>query len=130
MRPHGNHAVVDPTDPSALAECSRCGRWFNLRELTWQMQWAGTKLFNTRLLVCVSGGCLDVPNEQLRTIILPPDPLPVLNARVPNFAYEEQTVMIAQNADRSGPPWAAGPQLILCTQDGETALVLQYLTSS
>ena len=33
--------------------------------------------------------CFDIPNEQLRTIILPPDPPPILNARVPNFAYAE-----------------------------------------
>jgi len=32
---------------------------------------------------------MDVPQEQLRTIILPPDPPPILNARPPNFAYEE-----------------------------------------
>lgn len=130
MRPHGNHAVVDPTDPSALAECSRCGRWFNLRELTWQMEWAGARLYNTGLLVCVSGGCLDVPQEQLRSLSLPPDPVPVLNARVPNFAYEEQTPRITQYSGPKEPPWGAGPQMIRCLENGETPRILQYTTSS
>lgn len=73
---------------------------------------------------------MDVPNEQLRSLVLEPDPVPVLNARVPNFAYEEQTVMIAQYGGPDEPPWGAGPQLILCDQTGELPLILQYLTSS
>jgi hypothetical protein len=129
MRPHGR-AKVDPNDPRAFGECSRCGFWFQLQDLQWQMEWAGTKLYNTGLLVCTGVNCLDVPNEQFRTIILPPDPMPVLNARTPNFAYEEQTIRITQFADPKGPPWAAGPQMIRCTQDGETARALQYETSS
>jgi len=34
-------------------------------------------------LVCKS--CLDVPQEQLRTIILPPDPVPISNPRPENY---------------------------------------------
>lgn len=37
------------------------------------------QLQNLRILVCDE--CLDVPAIQLKTIILPPDPLPVLNPR-------------------------------------------------
>lgn len=128
-RPQARHVRVDPTNPEAAGECSRCGRWFNLRELTWQMQWAGPRLFNTGLLVCISGNCLDVPQEQLRTIVIPPDPMPVMNARVPNFAYEEQTIRIVQFAGAQ-PPWGAGPQLIRATETGEESRVLQYSTSS
>lgn len=36
-------------------------------------------LQNLRILVCRT--CLDRPQIQLKTIILPPDPLPVLNPR-------------------------------------------------
>lgn len=83
-------ARVNPQNPEAFAQCDRCGAWYNRTDLTYQMAWAGTQLYNTGALVCTTGNnCYDIPNEQLRTIILPPDPPPVLNARVPDFAYEE-----------------------------------------
>lgn len=129
MRPHGR-AIVDPNNPQAQGQCDRCGFWFNLRDLQWQCEWGGTRIFNTRVLVCTGNNCLDVVQEQLRSIVLPPDPYPVLNARVPDFAYEENTVMITQSADAKGPPWAAGPQQLMCDQTGELALLLQYNTSS
>ena len=88
-RPQSKHVKVNAQDPSAAAQCDRCGRWYNMTNLVFQMEWSGTHLYRTGALVCTSGRCLDVPQEQLRTIILPPDPPPVLNARVPNFEYEE-----------------------------------------
>lgn len=129
-RPQAKYVRVDSSSPSAAALCDRCGRQFNLRSLTWQYEWAGEKLYNTRALVCTQGDCLDVPQEQLRTIILPPDPPPLPNARVPYFDYEEQTVRIVQFADTFGPPWAAGPQLMRCDQTGKQERVIQYLTQS
>lgn len=87
-RPHGKYAAVDASNPEAFAECDRCGFWYNRSKLTWQNQWAGTHVYNTGQLVCYDR-CYDKPNEQLRTIILPPDPPPVINARPPNFVYEE-----------------------------------------
>jgi hypothetical protein len=96
------------------------------------MEWSGQRIYNTQVLVC--DRCYDRPNETLRTLILPPDPLPVLNARVPDLAYEEQTPRIIQFADPLMPPpqqpWAQGPQMLRATQDGEQARVIQYLTSS
>ena len=38
------------------------------------MQWAGLGLIDTGFRVCSS--CLDVPNPNERTLILPPDPPP------------------------------------------------------
>ena len=137
-RRQSNYVRVNASDPEGAGQCDRCGRWFNLRSLTFQFEWSGTHLYNTGVLVCTQGGCLDVPQEQFRTIILPPDPPPLLNARVPNFAYEEQTVLIAQFGGAPGeknfvpagqPPWGAAPQLLLCDQTGEIPLVMQYLTS-
>jgi hypothetical protein len=135
MRPHGKYARVDPTNPSAFAICDLCGLNFNLRDTRFNFEWAGQHLYNTGSLRCWR--CVDVPQEQLRTIILPPDPEPVLNARVPNYAYENFTVMIAQFGARvdqptpfAQPPWQAGPQIILCDQTGEVPLILQYRTSS
>ena len=126
-RPQSKYVRVDPKDPFAAGECSRCGRWFQQRELQWQFAWGGSKLFNTGLLVCTTGDCLDIPNEQLRSLVLPPDPLPILNARVPNYAYEEQTVRIVEYNSPDNPPWGAGPQLIRCLEDGETTRILQYI---
>lgn len=51
-------------------------------DLSWQYQWRGTKLQNIQLLVCQD--CLDIPQEQLRVIIIPPDPIPISNARPEN----------------------------------------------
>lgn len=86
MRPHGR-ASVNATAPVAQAQCDRCGFWYNRTDLMWQYQWAGTHIYSLGVLVCKP--CYDTPQEQLRTIILPPDPPPVINARPPNFTYEE-----------------------------------------
>jgi len=87
-------ARVSARSPQALACCDMCQRQFNLIDLQWQFQWAGTKLQNLRRLVCRP--CLDVPQEQLRTIIIPADPVPVFNPRpqrysviVPSFIATE-----------------------------------------
>lgn len=59
---------------------------FNHDQLQFQHQWAGPKLQNLRLLVCRS--CLDVPQEGLRTIILPPDPVPIQNPRPEQYVSD------------------------------------------
>lgn len=84
-RPHG-HAHVNPRAPRAFAVCDRCARWFNHDQLAWQLEYAGPNLQNLRLLVCRE--CLDVPQPQLKPRILPPDPMPVMNARPEPFAYD------------------------------------------
>lgn len=131
-RPQSNYVKVDPGNPEGAGQCDLCGRWYQLRTLRAQQQWAGTHLYTFYSLRCQE--CWDVPQEQFRTIILPPDPPPLTNARVPNFAYEEQTVRIIQFADPTiSPaelPWGEGPQLMRCDQSGEIPRVLQYPTSS
>ena len=134
--PLPKYARVDTQNPEAFAQCDRCGFWYNRSALGWQYEWGGMKLYNTGVLLCMEGNhCYDIPQEQLRTIILPPDPPPIVNARAPDFDYEEQTPMIYQfgsgvtNGDRL-PPWGAGPQLLMCNQQGTQVFVLQYLTSS
>ena len=87
MRPHGRRAHVNAQRPEALAQCDRCGFWYNRGDLQWQFEWSGTHLYNIGSLLCQV--CNDKPNEQLRTIILPPDPPPVVHARPPNFQFEE-----------------------------------------
>lgn len=128
--PKPKYARVSETNPEAWAQCDRCGFWYNRSALVYQYEWAGNQLYNTGVLLCIEGNhCYDIPQEQFRTIILPPDPPPIVNARVPDFDYEEQTVKIYQFAGAQ-PPWSAGPQSIKCDQTGSIAFVLQYLTSS
>lgn len=88
--PFGLHgrSTIDGSDPRAQGRCDRCGFWYNLRDLKWQMQWSGTQVINTGLLVCPDR-CLDDLQPQQKAIILPPDPLPVLNARPEPFGYDE-----------------------------------------
>lgn len=89
-------ARVNSRSPEAQGCCDRCYFNFSLNDLTWQYQWSGVKLQNLRLLVCSE--CLDVPQPQLKTIIIPPDPIPVLNPRpeqyqetVPSFVATESS---------------------------------------
>jgi hypothetical protein len=59
----------------------------NLRDFVWDKQWAGPEIINRRFLL--HPHCYTVPHELLRTIILPPDPEPVLNARIEGYAIDE-----------------------------------------
>jgi hypothetical protein len=80
-------ARVSAKLPQAQAVCDRCGIWHNRIDLTWQTDWRGTALQSLWLLVCRR--CLDVPNEQLRNIQLPADPVPIWQPRPENFADAE-----------------------------------------
>ena len=86
MRPHGR-AKVSTRNPEAFAICDACQFLYNHSELRWQMEWGGNKLINKKLLVCRR--CNDIPNTQLRAIVLPADPIPVLNPRVNNWRAAE-----------------------------------------
>ena len=76
-------ARTSATNPQAHAICDRCGFRYNHVDLKWQFDWRGVALQNIRMLVCNS--CYDTPQEQLRAIIIPADPTPIMNARVENF---------------------------------------------
>lgn len=80
-------AITNASSPAAFGVCDRCGMWENHRNLEWQYQWRGASLQNIRILVCRQ--CLDTPSEQLRSIVVPADPTPVLNARVEYFLQDE-----------------------------------------
>ncbi len=86
MRPHPKYASSD-IHQGAWATCDSCGFVWHHPELSWQRQWAGLQIINLRTLVCPR--CLDTPNEAIRTIILPPDPAPVLNARPEQYGVDE-----------------------------------------
>jgi hypothetical protein len=83
MRPHGR-AEISARSPRALGVCERCGFLYNLDRLAWQHDWQqGPRLKNLHHLVCPD--CYDEPQESGRTIVLPPDPIPVQNARPEDY---------------------------------------------
>lgn len=90
MRPHPRRAETDPTKPRAWATCDRCGFVTNHFKLSWQFDWAGLTTVNKRVLVC--DDCLDTPQRQLGTIIPPPDPMPIMNARPERYDIDEYPV--------------------------------------
>lgn len=82
MRPHGR-AKVSTRNPEAFAICDGCGFLYQHSELRFQLQWSGNKLVNLKQLVCRR--CNDIPQTQLRAIVLPADPMPIMNPRVQNY---------------------------------------------
>lgn len=74
------NAEVDPTSPRAWGQCDRCGFYWPLYKLSFQLAYRGSAMpQDTRLLVCPKH--LDPLNPQDIPPILPPDPEPVMNAR-------------------------------------------------
>jgi Ubiquitin-activating enzyme E1 FCCH domain len=80
-------ARTSASSPRAFGVCDRCGIWYNHHQLRWQFDWAGASLVNKRILVCNT--CYDEPQQQLRSIILPADPVPIVNPRVEPYMWDE-----------------------------------------
>lgn len=89
-------AYVDPDAPDTIGICDRCANLWHLRDLQFQYEWQGPNYQNTFLRVCPD--CMDIPNPNLRTIVLPPDPEPVYNVRVPNFELMERNEYVIRAA--------------------------------
>lgn len=86
-------ARISPKKPQAAGVCDRCGFVYNFVNLRWQFDWRGVALQNLRILVC--DRCYDTPQEQLRAIVLPADPVPIINARVQDFNVSENNYRAA-----------------------------------
>lgn len=118
MRPHGR-ARVSARNPQAFGICDRCGFLYNHSQLQWQFDWAGAAMINKRILVCDT--CLDTPQEQLRAIVLPADPTPIINPRTQNYSDAEsdyrQTQGNTTNA-ATGIPVPGGDTRV--TESGDT----------
>lgn len=94
-RPHPKHARTDPTAPRAWATDDRSGFVTNLETTEYQFEWRGLSLANT--YVRTFGPFVDDPQRQLGTIILPPDPVGVLNARPEAYPTDESWPRLLQN---------------------------------
>jgi hypothetical protein len=100
MRPHPRRARTNATAPEAWATSDRNGMVNNQRDLMWQYDWAGTKLINKRILV--SRDEYDEPQRQLGTIILPPDPVSIPNARPEPYPIDEVWERMMESSTESG----------------------------
>ncbi len=89
MRPHPRRAGVDPDNlrDATWSTDDRSGFILNHRDMRWQYAWAGPQLINLQLLVAPD--MYDIPQEQLRTIVIPPDPAPIFNLRPEPYTIDE-----------------------------------------
>ena len=86
--PTNRFAPTSPRQPEPVGICMRCAFLYPLSRLVEQWEWAGPGLVNKRILVC-ERTCLDVPNEQLRTIVIGPDPVPPRRPSPPFWAQQQ-----------------------------------------
>lgn len=93
-RPHPKGARTNPRSPRGWSTCQRCGFVFNLYKLQDQNQWRGLKLMSTH--ISVDHKCLDKPQRQLGTIVLTPDPLPLMGALPEPYAIDEYWPRLVQ----------------------------------
>jgi len=85
--PQSRFAYADVRKPKAWGCCDRCGfRYFRDR-LSWQFDYRGLDLQNLRILV--DHRCLDLPQPQLRPILISADPVPIRDPR-PGYAQSQQ----------------------------------------
>lgn len=119
--PHGR-AKVSSTSPRAFAICDRCGFLYNHRDLHWQYDFRGRSLANLRILVCET--CEDIPQNQLKPRVIPPDPMPIANARPERYQQYETDARTTQGNSVdfwTGLPVAGGDTRI--TEGGSTRTV-------
>jgi len=123
MRPHGR-ARVSSRSPAAFGICDRCGFLYNHHQLQFQFDWAGASLINKRILVCET--CNDKPQQQLRAIVLPADPVPIMNPRIQDYNTAESDYRITQGNTTNaatGIPVPGGDTRI--TQNNDTRVTQQ-----
>lgn len=111
-----SRAHVNARRPEAIGVCQRCARWYQRRELLNQTQWQGMLLQPLNLWVCRT--CFDTPQIQLKTIILPPDPVPVYLPFPEPYATEVPSNMTTLNGT-----WFA-------TTSGENIVMMSKVTPS
>ena len=94
-------ARTDPRNPQAHAICDRCGFRYNHVNLRWQFDWRGASLMNIRLLVCDT--CYDNPQEQLRAIVVPADPIPINQPRIQDYETSESNTRATSGQNTVNP---------------------------
>lgn len=108
FRPHGR-ARVDPKRPQAFGVCDRCATVYNLVDLGYEEDWRGNRIMRTGFRVCRS--CMSIPAPFLRTVILPPDPVPVKDPRPLYSSVLRDNTRITEQGDTR------------ITEDGDTRII-------
>lgn len=80
MRPKGRHVSIREKNPKAVGICDYTGFIHLKQDLVRQMEYRGDRLVWTGFYV--GKDYQDKPNQQLRPPMLPPDPIPVVDARL------------------------------------------------
>jgi len=118
-------ARTNASAPQAHAICDRCGFRYNHVNLRWQYDWRGTTLQNLRFLVC--NPCYDQPQQQLRAIVVPADPVPIQNPRIEPYVADEANNRVTSGQNTVDPttniPVPGGNTRI--TQDNSTRVTQQ-----
>ena len=93
---------------------------YNHDQLQWQFDYAGAGLINKRILIC--NPCNDTPQNQLRAIVLPADPVPIQNPRVQDYYTAETTTIAVSQSAQTDPITGIPiyPTVNLVNQDGST----------
>src|ERR1700722_7834076 len=120
-------ARTNSKNPEAHAICDRCGFRYNFVDLRVQFEWRGPVLGPIgKIFVC--DRCYDTPQEQLRAITLPADPIPIVNAR-PELYAQDSTTYIGTGATTTAYPSGIPviSQTVLGQQDGVTSIVPQVI---
>jgi hypothetical protein len=120
VRPHPRGAETDPSSPRGWSTCQRCGFVVNLFKLQEQGDWRGTQIMPLGFFVC--DPCLDTPQRQLGTIILPPDPPSLIGALPEPYAIDEYWPRLLQGGQ---PRYLQGAH-----SAGQNPRTLQYLQYS
>jgi hypothetical protein len=89
-------ARTSSTNPQAFGVCDRCGIWTNRINLRNQYEWRGASLKPLYIYVC--NDCYDIPQEQLRAIVIPADPVPIVQPRTEPFLADETTYLSLGNS--------------------------------
>jgi hypothetical protein len=111
---HGR-AKVDPQATRAFACCDMCGEWYNRVTLIDQMEFYGDVLTDTGYRACPR--CISQPQPQLKPVILPEDPVPIVDPRVEVYSIPaDQAVnptaaaISSANVNNNGTLIFVGPQ--------------------
>lgn len=110
-------ARTSARNPSAFACCDLCSEWYNRVDLKKQMEYRGPAIEWTGFLVCYR--CWTVPQPQLKPIILPPDPVPVIFPRPESFITDNLTGFCKQDF-----------ATIFTSEDGTKVFVMEFSTGA
>lgn len=94
-------AYANSQSPMAYGVCDRCGIWYFRKNLRNQYDWRGASLLPLNIYVC--NDCYDVPNPQQRAIVVPADPVPIVQPRVEAFFQDETNFQTISGGGTTDP---------------------------